>query len=665
MMAGLVAQTANADAQYPQLTNLPTVYINTENNAPILDKENYVKANVVYVDGENVTKYEDYAAGVRGRGNSTWGLAKKPYRLKFDKKQEFLGSDHAKAKNWTFLANYADKALIRNAVAACIGEFAGQPFTASAQFVDLVLNGQYLGNYQISDQMEVNKKRVNVTEQEFPLPADANITGGYFLEVDGFADQEISWFRTSKGVKITIKSPKDDEINRSQAEYIEDYYNQFEEVLFSDEFDDPEKGYRPWIDPETLASWYISTELSANPDGFWSTYMYKEQDDPKLYWGPLWDYDIAFNNCNRVGDVTNALMLDRGFGSDLSKVWVKRMWEDPWFAELINNKWKELVAKGIEQHVIDYIDKMAKDMEQSAKKNFSKWPINQHVYNELVLFDTYTETIDFLKKFVHEHCAYLTRAFKDKAENMDIDTPSPVFVHDANWTYRFINKGTGKTATYDKDKKLCIKLENPDDYTQEWVLQPEGEYFRIVNHSSGLAITDVTAKQGPNYNAGTQLEVADVDAQSDRQLWKIKEISTNKSYVIENKETKLAWNNSGGGTADGTPILAYTNDNQNENKPNRQWHTMTTTPIKPVNVIEETLVPDYYVAYRPEVHTLVFATESGEAPVGELNIYDVAGNTLLSTAIATETSLEAFTGKGVVIVSWTINGKVRSVKVTL
>jgi hypothetical protein len=86
-----------------------------------------------------------------------------------------------------------------------------------------------------------------------------------------------------------------------------------------------------------LLSWYIATELSANVDGFWSTYLYKDKDDPKLYFGPLWDYDIAYNNCDRVGDVTHASMIEKGFGTDLTKVWMQQMIQDAWFNKTVDD----------------------------------------------------------------------------------------------------------------------------------------------------------------------------------------------------------------------------------------------------------------------------------------------------------------------------------------
>ncbi|MDE5661587.1 MAG: hypothetical protein K2I04_03055, partial [Muribaculaceae bacterium] len=92
-VAAAIATTAAFAADYTQRTNIPTIYVETENGAPVNSKEEYVRANLHYVTAEGVTSYD--ALGIRGRGNSTWGLAKKPYRVKFDAKQRFLGPARA------------------------------------------------------------------------------------------------------------------------------------------------------------------------------------------------------------------------------------------------------------------------------------------------------------------------------------------------------------------------------------------------------------------------------------------------------------------------------------------------------------------------------------------------------------------------------------------
>ena len=205
-------------AQYTQLTNIPTIYIETFNKQAVTSKSTYIYATLTYIDGNTMMQYDSLQ--IRGRGNSTWNLAKKPYRIKFKESTKFLGKGFAKNKSWTLLANHADKTLLRNAVTFTMGDFLGQPFSPAAHFVDLVLNGTYLGNYQVSDQVNVDNKRVEVYEQEEVASDTSNITGGYLVEIDGFGTSEVVQFRTNKNLIISVKSPDEDVINTAQKNYI-------------------------------------------------------------------------------------------------------------------------------------------------------------------------------------------------------------------------------------------------------------------------------------------------------------------------------------------------------------------------------------------------------------------------------------------------------------
>ncbi|MBQ2344604.1 MAG: CotH kinase family protein, partial [Prevotella sp.] len=119
--------SVSVHGQWTLKTNLPALYINTFDGRNITSKTNYVNAQLVYMDEEShVTKWDTIQ--IRGRGNSTWNMSKKPYRIKFLKKQRFLGEERANAKSWTLLANAADKTMLRNAITSAMGEFAGLPF---------------------------------------------------------------------------------------------------------------------------------------------------------------------------------------------------------------------------------------------------------------------------------------------------------------------------------------------------------------------------------------------------------------------------------------------------------------------------------------------------------------------------------------------------------
>ena len=400
---------ANFTDKYPQITTVPTIYINTENGVGVTSKDDYVNAYVTVRGAAEEDNITEVLTEIKGRGNSTWGMAKKPYRLKFDEKIKFLGNE-AKEKNWVLLANYADKTLMRNALAfetaRNMFEFG---FTPSVKFVDVVLNGEFLGSYMVTDQVEVKKKRVPVTEQDETTSInDPEITGGYLIEVDGFADSEISWFQTNKGMKVTIKYPKDDEINSDQSYYIKNYTQQMENALFSSSFTSEETGWRKYIDEASMVDWYIACELFGNSDAWWSTYMYKERNDVFKF-GPLWDFDIAFNNDNRLGDATQKLM--RTYAHD-PKTWIAKWCQDAGFMANVKARWAEVRKDGVKEFMINFIDLTEEYLYESQTKNFQRWNIlNTVVYNELAARGSYEAEVDFLRQYVANRISFLDNQF--------------------------------------------------------------------------------------------------------------------------------------------------------------------------------------------------------------------------------------------------------------
>ena len=400
---------------YTPISNLPTIFIDTENGAAITSKEDYVNA-VITVRGaaneeDNIT---EVAAEIKGRGNSTWKMAKKPYRIKFEEKINFLGND-AKEKNWVLLANYADKTLLRNALAfETARALFNFEFTPSVTFVDVVLNGKNIGNYLLTDQVEVKKSRVAVMEQESDVvQGDPEITGGYLIEVDGFAESEISWFKTEKKMKVTIKYPKDDEINASQKNYIHRYTQRMETALFSDRFEDPEKGWRHYVDEDSWVNWYIACELFGNSDSWWSTYMYKERGE-KFKYGPLWDFDIAFNNDYRIGNATEKFMRMSGCEP---KTWIKRWWEDEALQKQVKKRWVEIGAENIKEFMLNYIDSMEVVLDESQKINYEIWPtLDTRVHYEYSVHGSYEAEGQAVRGYVEARINFLDLIWRKRAD---------------------------------------------------------------------------------------------------------------------------------------------------------------------------------------------------------------------------------------------------------
>jgi len=182
------------DSKLYQTTNLPDVIIHTLNAIDIVDpyKEVYRKGTISIVSDDGETFFNEITE-IRGRGNNSWTHPKKPYKLKLDKKTNLLGLP-AKAKEWTLINNYGDKTLMRNYLAFDISRRFEMEYTPAIKLVNVYLNGEFKGCYQLCDHMEVNENRVNVEEMDSTETQQPNISGGYMLEIDVNADKEISWF---------------------------------------------------------------------------------------------------------------------------------------------------------------------------------------------------------------------------------------------------------------------------------------------------------------------------------------------------------------------------------------------------------------------------------------------------------------------------------------
>ena len=552
----------------PQLTNLPTVYIKTANGAAVTTKKTFVNATWTMVDGDETETITGMK--IRCRGNSTFsgaGATKKAYRIKFDKNVSLLGDKGVADKNWVLMANHYDKSLIRNALTTDImGRFVGMEFNPGARFVDVVLNGTYIGNYQITDHPDVESGRLDI-ETPGELAEGEEPSEGFFLEADGWKDHKYVT-TTKKSVPVRIHKPKDGEVTTAQANYVKDWLDRFETALFSKDYKDAEKGYRKLVDSISLANLYLCTEMSANYDGFWSTYLYKRPNDQRMYFGPLWDYDIAYNNDTRGNDTSTRMIVDINTG--VCRTWFIRMWRDPWFRQLILRRYNELREAGIEAHLLNAVDSLGTLLAQSAKLNFDKYGINTKVYNEVVMRNTYAEYITDLKNFLTKHFAYLDKELVERA-NATYEDDAREFELNVNYFYRIQNVNA-KTLFDVVDEGLkegsltYLWTNDTTRRTQQWSIKQVGDAYQFINRASGLALN------APSGDLSTRLNIVQPNAEDEAQLWNIVLASDEASYYnIINKKYERTANVEGGNTAAGTSLIAWKSDASNQTSLNRQW----------------------------------------------------------------------------------------------
>jgi hypothetical protein len=401
------------DSYINPLTNIPTVTIHTTNAQDIVEKETYIKGIATFIpaDGKNI--YSD-SLEVKGRGNASWGFPKKPYRLKLYNKTNILGNP-AKEKNWTLINNFGDKTLMRNLLAFDLSKRFDMPYTPAGQPVNVFLNGDYKGCYQLCDQIEVADKRVEVTKMKTTDIAGNNLTGGYLIEIDAYASQEISWFTSNLyQIPVTVKYPKDDEIVPQQYDYIKARFEEFLTAVNSTAYTNPSAGYRRYLDTETFIRHFLIGEMSGNTDTYWSVYMYKDRDSEKFFTGPVWDFDIAYENDNRtypINNITEWLCIsNRSSHAGNMRDVVKRLLSDPAFMTELKAVYAKYRDNGkiTEAALLKVIDDYASQLNTSQQLNFTRWNImNAWVHQNPNTYGSYAGEVANVRNYVKNRIAWM------------------------------------------------------------------------------------------------------------------------------------------------------------------------------------------------------------------------------------------------------------------
>ena len=658
LIFGFLVSTSHLSGQ-DQLTNIPTIYINTVDSAPITSKTVYVPGFITVVGGDLSDVQVNDTIGIRGRGNSTWSASKKPYRIKFNKKRHLLNMK-ADAKNWVLLANYYDKTLIRNAVAFDIGQYVGMEFTPSVKYADVYLNNVFIGNYMVTDQVEAGKNRVNIEQLDTVDVAEPNISGGYLIERDGFANQEpISYFITNRSVPFSVKDPDPDVIKPAQMNYLKTFVQNQENTLFSTNWRDSLTGYRAILDTASFLRWYIASELTGNIDCFWSTSMYKRRNDPKLYYGPLWDYDIAFDNDYRREDVSKVRMLTAAFaaGSD-NKAWIMQMSTDAWFKIAVNEMWKGIVAKGVKSHMQNFVDSLVTVMSASIKKNYERWPtLNTLIYNEWYMYPTYQEYVNVLKSYINTRVDFLTTSFAADAANIPPPPTSPFKLE--NYYYSVTNKASGTLldAQYQSvadSTRAVLNTLADNRLSQQWKLVPmsDGSY-QFINRYANRALRS----NGPDRTP----RLFTINASDTRQRWKIVPMNLgNGTYTLVNVSTGKVLDNSIGSIADNTSVSE--NPAAAVEKTTQAW-LLTKVAALPVGLNDVPFALNLKYGPNP-VSDQLFVHIDGICAEARLEVFDLRGTRLLQQQMNTQESSLNVQGlsQGLYILKFTAGQQCQTVK---
>lgn len=400
------------DSHFYQATNLPLVVINVLSGNDPVDKETKLESRVKVISKQGTKLVYDTAV-VSLRGNTSKDFPKKPYKFKFNSKHKLCGSP-AKAKRWTLINNYGDKTLMRNLIAFELSKRLQLEYTPFGVPVDVIMNGEYKGCYQLCDQIEVHKDRVEVEEMTPTAISGDSITGGYLVEIDAYAYDELSWFNSNRNNPVTIKYPDDDDIVSQQQSYIKGRFNTMESRLFSTNFTNETSGYRPYLDLDSFIKHFLVGEMSGNTDTYWSVYMYKHRNDDHFYTGPVWDFDLAFENDNRTYPLTGKTDFTYRSGGSCAgnmRSFVDRIVKSDNAAKA---RMKELWSYSRNDHglcidtLVQYVNDMADSLTQSMTLNFKRWPIlNTRVHQNPKTYGSYKGEVNNVINYITHRVTWM------------------------------------------------------------------------------------------------------------------------------------------------------------------------------------------------------------------------------------------------------------------
>ncbi len=350
------------------------------NQASITSKTTYVDASIAF-EGKNFYKDLNGDGQIRGRGNSTWGMPKKPYKIKLKSDASLAGLKPE--KDWVLLANFLDGTHLLNPVAFKIASQLEMPYTNNAIPVELSLNGAYAGLYLLTEQIEVKKNRVDIGKD------------GLLLQLDTYYDEEYKFRSTPYNLPVLIMNPE--LTSQSQVDPIKNDFNTLTNLISAPQF--PNNNYSDFFDIDAFANFMIVSMLTDNGELNHpkSTFIHKTTTG-KYSMGPVWDFDWAYGY---EGTQIHFIKSNNPIfwnSNPLGKQFFSQLIKDPKSKALIKQKWANYKANHF-NNLMTYIDEYAFLISDARQLDFEKWKRGNF---------NYKTDVENLKTWLQNRSEYLT-----------------------------------------------------------------------------------------------------------------------------------------------------------------------------------------------------------------------------------------------------------------
>lgn len=374
--------------------------------------------------------------GIELRGASSLWFDKKQYGFEtWDDSGNDLDVsllDYPEEEDWILNGPYVDKSLMRNKFVYDLSNSMGR-YASRAEFVEMKLNGIHKGVYVFLEKIKRDQGRVDISKLKDIDISGEELTGGYIMKIDKghnggmnydsnmSFESNYSPLHDDSGLPIRFQYvyPKPDEIQNEQRIYIQEYIDSFESSLASNNFQDPNQGYRAYADVDSFIDFFILNELGNNVDGFrLSTYFHKPKNG-KLIMGPIWDFNFAFGNADYCsGGETNvwAYRFNERCGGDGWSIpfWWERLMQDPYFVEKLKSRWNLLrggilANNSLETQIEEYYTTLSAN--NAINRNFTIWDIlDIYLWPNNYVGGSYNNEFNYFKTWVVDRANWMDNA---------------------------------------------------------------------------------------------------------------------------------------------------------------------------------------------------------------------------------------------------------------
>ena len=346
-----------------RIASVPRIDIDIDGGYFVTSKDYYLNAKF-RISGNGVYDNFEDSVQIKGRGNSSWGASKKPYRLKFAEKVKPFGL--TKGKSWVLLANAQRGSLMANAIAMKIGQMVGAKYTNHIIPVELYMNGLYMGSYMFTEKVGMANNSVDIDEED-----------GYLVELDTYSSADEPIYRTGTyNLPVKVAEPdlaeyEDVDLAKARRAAILEDSREMQTAIYSG------VGLEDVMDVDATARFFLANDLVLNQEINHpkSTFYFKDESDPegKITFGPLWDFDWGFNYENgsqycysgQTSSVISTKMEAYTFWQDLTNAEV--------FKKHYYHVWKEFVEDNSIEELKDYIDSYYNFAKTSFQNNAYEW----------------------------------------------------------------------------------------------------------------------------------------------------------------------------------------------------------------------------------------------------------------------------------------------------